>query len=52
MPFLDRDVLRDLQIVHSLEDREPLPDRVDADIFEGGMVEMDEDVARDPVFCD
>lgn len=52
MPFLDRNILRDLQVVHSLEDRESLSDRVDADVFQGGMVEMNEDVSGDPMFCE
>jgi len=48
---LDGDVLSNLEVVHGLEDGEALADRVDADVLEGGMVEVDEDVARDAVVC-
>lgn len=51
MAFLDRHVLRNLEVVHSLEDRESLTDRANANVLERLMVEMNEDVARDAVLC-
>lgn len=51
VPVLDGDVLRDLELVDGLEDGEALPDRVHADVLERGMIEVDEDVARDAVLC-
>lgn len=49
MPLLDWDLLHDLELVDGLEYRESLPDRVNPDVFESGMIEVDEDVAGDAV---
>ena len=51
MAFLYGNVLSDFEVVHGLEDGESLADGMDADVFQRGVVEMDEDVARDAVLC-
>lgn len=51
MAFLYGNILRDFEVVHGLEDGESLADGMDADVFQCGVVEMDEDVARDAVLC-
>lgn len=49
--LLDGDVLLDLEVVNGFEDREALADRVDADVLQGGVVEVDEHIPRDAVLC-
>lgn len=49
--FLDGDVLRDLKLVDCLQNREALANRVYADILECRVIEVDQDVAGDAVFC-
>lgn len=51
MPFYNGDVLRDLELVDCLQDRQTLANRVDADILECRVIEVDKDVAGDAVFC-
>lgn len=49
--FLDRHVLRDLALPHRPQDRQPLPDRVDSHIPQRLVVQVNQDLARDPMLC-
>jgi hypothetical protein len=51
VPFLDRDLLHDLELVDGLQNGEALSDRVNPDVLESSMIEVNEDVARDAVLC-
>lgn len=51
MAVLDGDVLGHLEVVDGLEDGQALPDRVNSDVLECGMVEVDQDVSRDAMLC-
>lgn len=48
--FLDRDVCEEFEDVNRLEDIQPLPDRVDADVLQCRVVEVDEYFAGYAVF--
>ena len=50
MSFLDRHVLRNLERIDGLEDREALSDRVDSNVPQRLVVEVHQDLSRNAVF--
>lgn len=48
---LNGHILLDLDLVDSLEDGEAVANTVEADLLELGMLDLDQDLARELVFC-
>lgn len=50
MALLDRHVVPQLELVDRLEHREPLADRMDADVPQALVIDVNEDLTGDAVF--